>query len=351
MNIKALHSLCHIEICVCRRLAEVSRLTRGVVVLICDIHYAELVMVEAKRLNMLDGHFFWLWIDASKELDVFHTVSNKIENADDIQEDFNGFNYKDEVLRPKPTERRKRDDADNNSVNDLKRLNITKQLESNSKEELYKNTEYSVINSSIKSNFRRNGRNTIKPEAHNVDNKLLNINFSQEFDSSRNISSENVSNYDYVNNKGVETSKIGKNSIEKGKMTFLYRDSSRRTSYNKTKNESFNKYVNSINVESINAEKSYLKQEDVVDYSDESSNLKDSLLSSDISGFLMNPAVHMAKMHNIRDTVDKRINNDFAKNTANSEKDNITVIINNLPVGLLALHPQPMKIGKYAFYL
>lgn len=300
-------------------------------------------MDEAKRLNMLDGHFFWLWIDASKELDVFHTISNKIEYTDDL-EDFDGFSDKDEALRQDLPERRKRDDADNNSVKDMMSLNTTRQAEIDSKDEIDK---YVENNSSMKLGFRRNSRSRDKSEAHSVNNKLLNINFSQEFDSSRKISSENISNYDYVNNKGVETSKIGKNSIEKGKMSFLYRDSSRRTSYSKTKNESFNKYVNSINVDGMYAENSYLKQE-VIDYSEESSNSKDSVFSSDISDFLMNPAVHMAKMHSVRDTIDKRKENNSSKEIDDDDdKNNMTVIINNLPVGLLALHPQPMRIGKF----
>lgn len=326
----------------CRRLAEVSRLTRGVVVLICDIHYAKLVMDEARRLNMLDGHFFWLWIDASKGLDVFHTVSNKIEN--DNHEDLNSFSDKDEALKDELIERRKRDDADNNTVKDIGR-NTSRQFETHSKEKINKSVEDS-INSSIKFSLRRNSRNIKKSEAHSVNNKMLSLNFSQELDSSRNISSEDVRNYNYVNNKGVETSKIEKNSIEKGKMSFLYRDSSRQTSYSKTKNESFNKYVNSINLGSVNAENTLLKQE-IIHSSDESRNLKDRVFSSDISEFLMNPTVHMAKVHNVRDTIERRKDYQFGKEYDEvTNNDNVTVIIDNLPIGLLALHPQPMKIGK-----
>ncbi|XP_063230536.1 uncharacterized protein LOC134535392 [Bacillus rossius redtenbacheri] len=48
-----------------RRLADVSRATRGVVVLICDLRTAERITSEARRLNMMDGHFVWLWVDTS----------------------------------------------------------------------------------------------------------------------------------------------------------------------------------------------------------------------------------------------------------------------------------------------
>ncbi|CAH2075356.1 unnamed protein product, partial [Iphiclides podalirius] len=81
-----------------RRLAEVSRLTRGVVVLICDIHYAKVVMDEAKRLNMLDGHFFWLWLDASSEFDVFRNIANSTQYTEDNDNDFASFRDKEEAL-------------------------------------------------------------------------------------------------------------------------------------------------------------------------------------------------------------------------------------------------------------
>ncbi|KAJ8887917.1 hypothetical protein PR048_007401 [Dryococelus australis] len=48
-----------------RRLADVSRATRGVVVLICDLRTAERIASEARRLNMMDGHFVWLWVDTN----------------------------------------------------------------------------------------------------------------------------------------------------------------------------------------------------------------------------------------------------------------------------------------------
>jgi hypothetical protein len=48
-----------------RRLADISRSTRGVIVLICNLQTAKQVTTEAQRLNMMSGHFVWLWIDTS----------------------------------------------------------------------------------------------------------------------------------------------------------------------------------------------------------------------------------------------------------------------------------------------
>ncbi|XP_026751385.2 uncharacterized protein LOC113511860 isoform X1 [Galleria mellonella] len=332
-----------------RRLAEVSRLTRGVVVLICDIHYAKLVMDEAKRLNMLDGHFFWLWIDASTEFDVFHNIGDRKQYTDINDQDNESFGAKSTALKQEDTlDRYRRDDPDNNFIKDAKAGNISSKSINLSEKILNNDDGINVKNSSINSIFRRTSRNINKSEAHSVNNKLLNINISQSFDSSRNISSEGVRNY-YVNNKGVETSKIEKNSIEKGKMSFLNRDNSRRISFSKMKNESFNKYVNSINVGSVNDDENSSVGK-LIHNNNENSPLKDNiLLASDISDFLMNPTVQTSIMHNVRDKMEKRKDHNFKEEDVkdserNQSQNNISEIFNSLPVGLLALHPQPMKI-------
>lgn len=56
-----------------RKLADVSRATRGVVLLLCDVSDAVRVMDVAKRLNMIDGHFVWLWIDTTARPATFLT--------------------------------------------------------------------------------------------------------------------------------------------------------------------------------------------------------------------------------------------------------------------------------------
>ncbi|KAJ2947052.1 hypothetical protein O0L34_g16399 [Tuta absoluta] len=65
----------------------------------------------------------------------------------------------------------------------------------------------------------------------------------------------------------------------------------------------------------------------------------------------MNPTVHTSTMHNVRDTIKKRGDKTFMKDKnikkENEEKrNNISVIFDSLPVGLLALHPEPKKIDR-----
>lgn len=323
-----------------RRLAEVSRLTRGVVVLICDIHYAKLVMDEAKRLNMLEGHFFWLWVDASRDIDVFHNIGNKTRFVEDDDMESESLTDKDEA-RYKRSDLNERDNIDNNLLKD--KSDSEKLHKPHKSTKVNVNGGSYVKNSSINSIFRHSSNN--KTEAHRVNNKLLYVNFSKPYDSSRDISTEALRNYN-VNNKGVETSKIENNSIEKEKLSFPDRNYSRRSSYLGMENESFNKYVNSINVDGMNnAENDLLKE--VIN----SSNVKDSILfSSDTSDFLMNPTVHTSTMHNVRDTIEKRkdrtMKEPYMEMNSDELRNNVTVMFNSLPVGLLALHPQPMTIGE-----
>ncbi|KAK4875933.1 hypothetical protein RN001_012355 [Aquatica leii] len=49
-----------------RKLADISRLTRGVIVLFCDRVVAIRILEDAKRLNMMDGHFVWIWFDTAQ---------------------------------------------------------------------------------------------------------------------------------------------------------------------------------------------------------------------------------------------------------------------------------------------
>lgn len=331
-----------------RRLAEVSRLTRGVVVLICDIHYAKLVMDEAKRLNMLEGHFFWIWIDASSEFDVFHNISNRTNNIEDTDQEFEKFrNKKEAFVGDDDFERRKRNDADNNSIQSGETPSIKEDFSQIANDVIIRKNNSYFRSSEKKTFFRRVIRNTNKYETH-ISNKLLYINFSQSYNGSQNISEESVRNYN-VNKKGVETSKIENNSIEKEKKSFLDRNKSRQTSSSKLKNESFNKYVNSINVKELYETKDNILSDEKIVSSIDSTDLRDTLLfSSDISDFIMNPTVHTSTVSNVDDR--KKDDNDYMElddEPIKKVNNNITAIFNSLPIGLLALHPQPMKIGKY----
>ncbi|XP_049823043.1 uncharacterized protein LOC109597115 isoform X3 [Aethina tumida] len=53
-----------------RKLADISRSTRGVVVLLSDRQSAIRILDDAKRLNMMDGHFVWLWIDTATAISI-----------------------------------------------------------------------------------------------------------------------------------------------------------------------------------------------------------------------------------------------------------------------------------------
>ncbi|XP_037926578.1 uncharacterized protein LOC119661346 isoform X2 [Hermetia illucens] len=54
-----------------RQLAQISRSTRGIVLLLCGLDSARRIMSEAKSLNMDGGHFIWLWADTSSTTEFF----------------------------------------------------------------------------------------------------------------------------------------------------------------------------------------------------------------------------------------------------------------------------------------
>lgn len=325
-----------------------SRLTRGVIVLICDIHYAKHVMDEARRLNMLEGHFFWIWIDASSEFDVFHNIGNRTQYAEVNDPELRSFKQNHNAIKYDidDFERKKRDDLDNNSNETEKHLNMAKKLRQFSSKNVRRANRTSVTNSSRNSIYRNNNSNNIK-ETHII-NKLLYVNFSSSVKSSQNLSEESVRKY--VHKKGVETSKIESNSIEKENKSSLDRNNSRRTSSSKLKNESFNKYVNSINVHESYESKDMLMEERIISSTD-SGYLRDNLLfSSDISDFIMNPTVHTPTVNIIRDKNKDRLDRLMMNQDdepISDVKSNVSTIFNSLPIGLLALYPQPMKIGKF----
>lgn len=57
-----------------RQLARISRSTRGIVILLCDLKLARVIMSEAQRLNMVGGHFIWIWADTSTSNEFFDQV-------------------------------------------------------------------------------------------------------------------------------------------------------------------------------------------------------------------------------------------------------------------------------------
>lgn len=340
-----------------RRLAEVSRLTRGVVVLICDIHYVKLVMDQAKRLNMLEGHFFWLWIDASKDIDIFHNIANRTQFNEDNDQEIENLMNKETVQLNDRFDRSKRDDVDNNMMYNVKDPDTQIRNDGEILDTNLYHDEVTVKNTPNSLNFSRNNIHINKTKVHIADNKLLDNNYNKSYDSEGNISSDDLRNYNVNNEKGVESSKIKNNSIEKGYIPIHNSDSKRRRNRLKEKNnESFNKYVNSIHVDDMSEVRKQILEREIRIFNQESTDIKDKLsLASDISDFLLNPTVQSYKMHTVRDAIEKRsdrikmmrVNDIFDDDKEDRENyDNITVIMNSLPIGLLALHPQPVKIGK-----
>ncbi|XP_059614954.1 uncharacterized protein LOC132260688 [Phlebotomus argentipes] len=69
-----------------RQLAQVSKSTRGVVLLLCDLLAARKVMAEAQRLNMVGGHFIWLWADPSSSTEFYDvTQPSEVELSEKLE--------------------------------------------------------------------------------------------------------------------------------------------------------------------------------------------------------------------------------------------------------------------------
>lgn len=313
-------------------------------------------MDEAKRLNMLDGHFFWLWIDASKDMDVFHNIGNRTQFSEDPETDI--LTEKIEAPFIDRLDRSKRNGADNNTIKDpnshLENEDIVLDKDIIKNEWNLTTSPEPIVKSSSK-NYT---------DTHTANGKLLELNFSQYNDSIRNNSLQNFRSNNVHNGKGVESSKIENYAIEKGKIPIRSNHSNvnRRSSYKEKKNESFNKYVNSIHINESNDIKRKILEQEFNMFREDITDIKDKVsLASDISDFLLNPTVHTNKMHNFRDTIEKRSDKirmmkpntsfDDEERAEKENNDDISVIINSLPVGLLAIHPQPAKIGKFRLYL
>lgn len=54
-----------------RQLAQISRSTRGVILMLCELPATRRIMSEAQRLNMVGGHFIWLWADTTSSTEFF----------------------------------------------------------------------------------------------------------------------------------------------------------------------------------------------------------------------------------------------------------------------------------------
>ncbi|XP_023311526.1 uncharacterized protein LOC111692060 [Anoplophora glabripennis] len=69
-----------------RKLADISRSTRGVVTLMSDRSSAIRILDDAKRLNMMDGHFVWLWIDTAATINLKNVTDDERDLRDKPEE-------------------------------------------------------------------------------------------------------------------------------------------------------------------------------------------------------------------------------------------------------------------------
>ncbi|XP_050095213.1 uncharacterized protein LOC126577565 isoform X2 [Anopheles aquasalis] len=56
-----------------KKLAYISRSTKGVVLVLSNLKVARLIMAEAQRMKMLNGHFVWLWMDTTSATEFYET--------------------------------------------------------------------------------------------------------------------------------------------------------------------------------------------------------------------------------------------------------------------------------------
>ncbi|CRK95065.1 CLUMA_CG008543, isoform A [Clunio marinus] len=85
-----------------RQLAKISRSTRGIVLLLCDLNAARSVMSEAQRLKMTGGHFIWIWADTSSTAEFFQP--NSVPNTDDKDQMMNAKGNYEEFNNRKKAE-------------------------------------------------------------------------------------------------------------------------------------------------------------------------------------------------------------------------------------------------------
>ncbi|XP_031622004.1 uncharacterized protein LOC116340012 isoform X2 [Contarinia nasturtii] len=64
-----------------KQLAQISRSTRGVILLLGNVQATRRIMTEAHRLNMVGGHFIWLWIDTSTSTGYFHQATVPVRQS------------------------------------------------------------------------------------------------------------------------------------------------------------------------------------------------------------------------------------------------------------------------------
>lgn len=119
-------------ICAYRQLAKISRSTRGIVLLLCDLDVARRIMSEATRLKMTGGHFIWIWADTSSTAEFFQPFDRSNEEKDQKntkvnyneymshKQTFDSFNSRQYYQNQPATSSNRRNNNNNNNKNQTK---------------------------------------------------------------------------------------------------------------------------------------------------------------------------------------------------------------------------------------
>ncbi|XP_053663885.1 uncharacterized protein LOC128713047 [Anopheles marshallii] len=67
-----------------KKLAYISRSTKGVVLVLCNLKVARLIMAEAQRMKMLNGHFVWLWMDTTSATEFYDSGQTTYETKQSL---------------------------------------------------------------------------------------------------------------------------------------------------------------------------------------------------------------------------------------------------------------------------
>lgn len=285
-----------------RRLADVSRSTRGVIVLISDAETAQRVLHQAKRLNMLEGHFVWLWIDTASTMNQVRQSSSSLNGTSAHQ------HHGPDALLEMETERRAK--GERHAADQRERHTFARRQEDLTP---------------VDRRFKRSGTT----KALDVHGGPSDINHSYV-----NVKRSDLRSTTYRKNiEGVESSKM------MHKTTATY--------YNNTYNNSLNSYVDRISDDEHNNYSVYIgvaedDNDDTDDVNEEYGvkfvNSRNSVSEEAVKG----PRGEGAAADGGLRLVNKRAERLWAYNKQGAP--NVTVL-DAFPVGLLALRPVPMKLG------
>lgn len=284
-----------------RRLADVSRSTRGVIVLISDAETAQRVLHQAKRLNMLDGHFVWLWIDTASTMNQVRQSSMGANGTSAHQ------HHGPDALLEMEIERRAK--GERHAADQRERHTFTR------REDL----------ATADRRFKRSGTT----KASDVHGGPSDINHSYV-----NVKRSDLRSTTYRKNiEGVESSKM----MHKTTATYYnntYNNNSLNSNVDRLSDDEHNNYSVYIGV----AEDDNDDTDDVNDDGVKFVNSRDSVSREAVKG----PRGEGAAADGGLRLVNKRAERLWAYNKQGAPD---VTVLDAFPVGLLALRPVPMKLG------